>query len=123
MRMTYSKCLSLGAAFVAVSTMLSIRPSAKEPAEQIIKVTAKKFEFSPDKIVLHKGVPVTIELVSLDRKHGFAVPELGIRIDVKANETARLRVVPDKVGNFTFRCDVFCGDGHEDMSGKIVVEP
>ena len=22
---------------------------------------------------------------------------------------------------FNFRCDVFCSDGHEDMTGKIIV--
>jgi cytochrome c oxidase subunit II len=121
--MTYLRRLWFGVAFMATLTLCCLRSSAKEPAEQTIRVTAKKFAFSPEKIVLHKGVPVTIELVSLDRKHGFAVPELGIRIDVKPNETAHVRVVPDKVGSFTFRCDVFCGDGHEDMSGQIVVEP
>jgi cytochrome c oxidase subunit 2 len=99
------------------------RSSAKEPAEQTIKVTAKKFEFTPDKIVLHKGVPVTLELTSLDRKHGFSAPELGVAVDVKPNEATRVRIVPDKTGTFGFHCHVFCGDGHESMSGQIVVVP
>jgi cytochrome c oxidase subunit 2 len=30
--------------------------------------------------------------------------------------------VPDKAGNFAFFCDVFCGDGHEDMDGTLVIE-
>jgi cytochrome c oxidase subunit II len=112
-----------GGAVLASLALFSARPSAKEPSEQTIKVTAKKFEFSPEKIVLKKGVPVTLELTSLDRKHGFAVPELGIRVEIKPNETARVHIVPDKAGTFMFHCDVFCGDGHEGMSGQIVVEP
>jgi cytochrome c oxidase subunit 2 len=32
-----------------------------------------------------------------------------------------VRIVPDKVGRFVFACDNFCGDGHEDMEGVIVV--
>jgi len=32
-----------------------------------------------------------------------------------------VRVVPEKAGRFTFLCDNFCGDGHEDMNGVIVV--
>jgi cytochrome c oxidase subunit 2 len=123
MSMTRSKWLSLGGALLATLTLSGARAAAKETSEHTIKVTAKKFEFSPDKIVLKKGVPVTLELTSLDRKHGFAVPELGIRTDVKPNETARVRIVPDKIGTFVFHCDVFCGDGHEGMSGQIVVEP
>lgn len=99
------------------------RLSATEPAEQTIEVRAKKFEFSPAEIVLHKGVPVTLELRSLDRKHGFAVPELGIRVDVKPNAPTRVHLVPTRTGTFAFHCDVFCGDGHEGMSGRIVVTP
>jgi cytochrome c oxidase subunit 2 len=33
----------------------------------------------------------------------------------------KVRFVPDKTGTFRFFCDVFCGDGHEDMSGSIKV--
>jgi cytochrome c oxidase subunit 2 len=31
-------------------------------------------------------------------------------------------LTPDKAGSFTFFCDIFCGDGHEDMEGTLVVE-
>jgi cytochrome c oxidase subunit II len=34
---------------------------------------------------------------------------------------ARLRLVPERAGEFPFLCDVFCGDGHEGMSGLLVV--
>jgi cytochrome c oxidase subunit 2 len=36
---------------------------------------------------------------------------------------AVLRFTPDRPGSFTFVCDVFCGDGHENMSGTLVVRP
>jgi cytochrome c oxidase subunit 2 len=123
MSITRTKWLPFFGGVLTTLTLCCAHPSAKEPAEKIIKITAKKFEFSPEKIVLKKGVPVTLELTSLDHKHGFAVPELGIRSDIKPGETARVHVVPDKVGTFVFHCDVFCGDGHEGMSGQIVVEP
>ena len=97
--------------------------SAKAPAgaEQVIHLTAKKFEYTPNEITLKKGVPVTIEITSLDRDHGFKVPELGVRADVKPGETTRVRIVPDRIGRFEFRCDVFCGSGHEDMAGEFIV--
>jgi cytochrome c oxidase subunit II len=97
--------------------------SASTPtaAEQVIHMTAKKFEYTPNEITLKKGVPVVLEITSLDRDHGFKVPEFGLRADVKPGETTRVRLVPDRVGRFEFRCDVFCGSGHEDMAGEIVV--
>ena len=89
--------------------------------ETVIRITAKRFEYSPSEIRLKKGVPVVLELTSLDRLHGFNCPDLGIRTDIPPGKTSRLRVVPDKVGTFPFHCDIFCGEGHEDMTGKFVV--
>ena len=96
-------------------------PAASNAAERVVQVTARRFTYNPDVIELELGVPVVIELTSLDRDHGFTVPDLGLRIDVEPGKTARVRVVPDKVGTFAFHCDVFCGSGHEEMAGRIVV--
>ena len=90
-------------------------------AEQVVHMTAKKFEYTPNQITLKKGVPVVLEITALDRDHGFKVPELGVRADLKSGQVTRVRIVPDRTGTFEFRCDVFCGSGHEDMSGEIVV--
>jgi cytochrome c oxidase subunit II len=92
-----------------------------EAGEQVIKVTAKKFEFSPSVIAVHLNVPVVLEFTSLDRLHGFAVPDLKLEAEIKPGETTRVRFVPDKLGTFPFRCNRFCGSGHEDMNGQIVV--
>ena len=89
--------------------------------EQIIHISASTFEFKPAEITLKKGVPVTLELVSQDRHHGFKLPEFHLRAGIKPGVVENLRFVPDKAGTFTFFCDVFCGDGHEDMSGIIRV--
>ena len=89
--------------------------------EQVIKITAKMFEYSPNKITVKKGVPVVLEFTSLDRLHGFNCPSLGIRTDIVPGKVNRLRFVPDKVGTFPFHCDNFCGSGHEGMTGTITV--
>ena len=97
--------------------------AAEDPAPRVIKVTAKKFEFSPAEIHVRKGEHVVLELTALDRKHGFKLPEFKIRSDVPPGETARVELTPDRAGRFPFACDVFCGDGHEDMTGTLVVDP
>jgi cytochrome c oxidase subunit 2 len=89
--------------------------------EQVVHMTAKKFEYTPNQITLKKGVPVVLEITAVDRDHGFKVPELGVRADLKSGQVTRVRIVPDRTGTFEFRCDVFCGSGHEDMSGEIIV--
>lgn len=89
--------------------------------EQVIKITAKKFEYSPKEIIVKKNVPVVLEFTSLDRLHGFNCPALKIRTDIKPGQVNTLRFVPDKVGMFPFHCDIFCGSGHEGMQGTIKV--
>jgi len=91
------------------------------PAERVIHITANKFQFSPDSITLKKGEPVVFEITSGDRKHGFSLRAFGVRSDVLPGNVSRIRFTPDKTGKFTFSCDVFCGDGHEDMTGTVVV--
>ncbi len=92
-----------------------------QPAEQVIKITAKKFDYTPNQITLKKGVPVVLEFTSADVLMGFNTPDLGARTDIMPGQIARVRLVPDKVGTFTFFCDIFCGSGHETMTGTITV--
>jgi cytochrome c oxidase subunit II len=101
----------------------TIQSLAKEISsdEQSIRISASTFEFKPSEITVKKGVPVTLELVSQDRHHGFKLPEFHLRADIKAGVVEKLRFIPDKAGTFTFFCDVFCGDSHEDMSGTLKV--
>jgi len=108
--------------FVIPVLIFTVTSSFADQPEQVIKITAKKFEYSPSEIRVKKGVPVVLELTSLDRLHGFNCPALGIRSDINPGQIAKVRFTPQKSGTFVFFCDVFCGEGHEDMSGKIIVE-
>ena len=95
-------------------------PIAETPNE--IKIAASKFEYTPDTVKVKVGQPVTLVLTSFDRIHGFKMPEFGIRTDIVPDQETRVTLTPQKVGSFVFFCDVFCGDGHEEMSGTLVVE-
>ena len=96
---------------------------AVDPQEKTIKITAKKFEYSPNEIRIKKGVPVVLEFTSLDRVHGFFVADLGaIRATIEPGKITRVRIVAPKAGTYEFHCDIFCGDGHDGMTGTIIVE-
>jgi cytochrome c oxidase subunit 2 len=95
---------------------------AADQNEPVIKITAKKFEYSPSSIKIKKGIPVIFELTSLDTRHGFNCPKLGIRTDIEPGKVSRVRILAQKAGVYGFYCDVFCGSGHEEMTGKIIVE-
>ncbi|WP_420995496.1 cupredoxin domain-containing protein [Cupriavidus sp. 30B13] len=96
-----------------------LRSTAAAP--RVIKVHARKFAFTPDRIALRAGEPVVFELTAQDVVMGFSVPELGIRADLPPGKVVRVPALPAKAGTFGFLCDIFCGSGHEGMSGVIEV--
>ena len=110
------------AAFVAMSTLGAyVTAQSAESSEKIIKIAAKRFVYTPGEIRLKKGVPVILEFSSADVLMGFNLPDFNVRADIVPGKVTRLRLVPDKTGSFIFLCDIFCGSGHEEMSGKLTV--
>lgn len=95
-----------------------VSPNAKE---RVIKVTAKRFAYTPNQITIRKGESVVLEFTAVDFTHGFHIPDMNIRADLVQGQVTRVRLTPDKSGVHDFLCDNFCGNGHEDMNGKIIV--
>jgi len=91
------------------------------PQEKVIKITARRFTYLPNQVTLKKGEPVVLEFASADVVMGFSAPDFNVRADIVPGQPARVRLVPDKVGTFPYICDIFCGDGHEQMGGTIHV--
>ena len=80
-----------------------------------------KFAFLPGEITLKQGMPVVLEFETTDVVMGFSAPDLKLRADIVPGQVTRLRLAPQRIGSFDFLCDIFCGDGHEGMSGRIHV--
>ena len=96
------------------------RLAAGAPAE--VRIGAKKFDFHPTKVTVKLSAsPIVLVLTSEDRLHGFKILRPRHPRRRRSGET-RVPLIPDRVGSFAFLCDVFCGDGHDDMEGVLVVE-
>jgi len=89
--------------------------------EKVIRIVAKKFEFIPAEITLEKGVPVVLEFTAPDVAMGFSAPDFKVDVEIPPGKAVQVRLVPENAGTFDFICDVFCGEGHEDMGGRIHV--
>lgn len=90
-----------------------------EGGVQEIKVTVKG-GYSPDVIVVKKGVPVRLdfyrdETASCSEQIVFG--DFHIARDLPAFKTTPVEFTPDKPGEFTFTC------GMNMMRGKLIVEP
>jgi cytochrome c oxidase subunit 2 len=96
--------------------------AATDPGQpREIKVTARRYEFSPNKITARKGERLRLVVTSEDVDHGLAISEFGIDESIKARQTKVIEFTPEREGRFEFVCSVFCGDGHPDMVGEIIV--
>lgn len=117
-------CRGSSLTFERASSAAEQQPAAPQAAvavARVIKVTAKKFEFNPSVITVKKGELVELELTTSDRRHGFDAPGLNLHTEIKPGASTRVQFKPDKAGHFPFHCSVYCGDGHEEMTGEIVV--
>ena len=112
---------SIGGTGRAVTTSNIIsndKPSDDKISDQvkIINIDAKKFEYSPNIIKLKKGDHVKIVVNNKDADHGIVIPDFNVKGMDSVEFTA------DKTGTFEFHCPTFCGEGHREMEGTIVVE-
>lgn len=87
-----------------------------------IAIKASKFEFSPAEITVERGRPVTLVITATDYAHGFDLSDFKVRRDLVPGKEVEATFTPDKMGRFVFVCDNFCGDGHDDMSGVLIVK-
>ncbi len=95
---------------------------AAEVADVIeINLTANNWAFEPSTIQAKKGQLVKLHVTSVDVAHGFALPVFGINERLEPGEVVDIEFTPNQVGTFTFFCNVYCGDGHSEMRGELVV--
>jgi cytochrome c oxidase subunit 2 len=100
---------------------MTARGSVASGAVQVIEVAAQRFRFAPNEMTLIRGLPAILAIRSLDFVHGFKVPDLGIRVDLIPGTVTEVAIRPLAPGRYDFLCDNFCGSGHEDMNGTILV--
>ena len=114
--------IAVAAAVLALGSVVSyVAAHAAAPDAKVIKIGAKRSDYTPGHLTLKKGEPVILEFSTRDVLMGFNLPDFKLRADIVPDKVTRVRFVPDKTGTFTFLCDIFCGTGHEQMQGSITV--
>ncbi len=89
--------------------------------ERTIHMGVRKYEWDPATVTAKKGELVRLIIHNADVKHGLVIPDLGVNQDIP-EDGAVVEFVASKVGTFEFFCSVWCGEGHMEMRGKIVIE-
>ncbi len=103
------------------TTTTTITTTTTNPVKEFT-MTAKKWAFDPAIITVKQGDKVRIKMKSTDVAHGFALPDFGVNQNLEPGKEVTVEFTADKKGEFPFHCSVICGQGHKEMTGKLVVE-
>jgi cytochrome c oxidase subunit 2 len=97
--------------------------SRKQAAPAVhLAITMRKFVIDPNVIRVKQGENVVLDVSSKDVQHGFQVEQLGINEPIQPGKPAAIALDTSKKGEFKMECSIICGAGHDEMTGKIVVE-
>ena len=93
---------------------------ADEP--RVIDVVAKRFAFEPSEIQVTVGERVRLVLRTADGLHGIELKKFKIAKEIpRGNKPVTVEFTASEAGRFPFFCSEYCGDGHDDMKGMLVV--
>jgi cytochrome c oxidase subunit 2 len=109
---------------------LPVTPVAPRPAlawsqaaePRVIEVVAKRFAWEPSEVQVTVGERVRLVLRTADGLHGIELKKFKIRKEIpRGNKPVVVEFTADEPGRFPFLCSEYCGDGHDDMKGVLVV--
>ena len=108
---------------VLLPAMLFARQTpAPKPEPKVIEVVARKFEFEPSHIDVDEGDHVRLVVRSGDGVHGIAIKKFRVnKLIPRGGKPVTIDFVASAAGTFPIVCSELCGDGHEDMTGTLVV--
>lgn len=90
--------------------------------ERTIHMGVRQYAWDPSVITVKQGELVRLIVHNADVQHGLVIPELNVlNIDIPP-EGAVIEFEASKAGTFVFFCSYYCGEGHSEMRGKIIVE-
>lgn len=93
---------------------------SSEPVKEF-NITARQWEFIPSVIEVNQGDRVILHVTSVDVTHGFWLPDFNIDKRLEPGSTVTVEFIADRSGSFKMICSVFCGEGHFEMKGDIMV--
>ena len=108
----------------AVRVLAQDKPSASaantEPRE--IPVVAKRFAFEPSRVEVTEGERVRLVVTSDDGVHGVEIKKLKVNKKVpRGGDKVTIDFVAGAPGEYPILCSEYCGNGHEEMKGTLVV--
>ena len=106
------------------TSALPQEPAAAEP--RTFEVVARRFAFEPATIEVIEGDRVRLAVRSADGPHGVEIKQFKVKKAVPrakpGDSPVVIEFVASAAGSFPILCSEYCGTGHDDMTGTLVVQ-
>lgn len=89
---------------------------SNEGTASTVELNASNWKFDQETYNVAAG-EITFNLKNAEGYHGIEIEGTDIKIDGEGSATATL-----EPGEYTVKCSIQCGAGHEEMAATIVVE-
>jgi cytochrome c oxidase subunit 2 len=86
-----------------------------------VQIKASKTAFEPNRVLVRKGDPARLEVVSSDADGSFTIPSLKVAAKVVPGKTSLVDLTPGKQGEFAFYLKA--GPGSSEVKGTLAVVP
>lgn len=97
-------------------------PSAQTAEPRVIEITARRFAFEPSEIEATVGEKLQLVVRSADGVHGLEIKKLKVKKEIpRGGERVTIDFTATAEGDFPILCSEYCGNGHDDMSGMLIV--
>ncbi len=99
-----------------------LRELAPGRYEAYIVAQASPWKYYPSEIRVPVGSTVTFYVTSVDVQHGFKIENTNVNMMVLPGQVATLSHTFKEAGEYPYACTEYCGVGHQNMFGKVIVE-
>jgi len=91
------------------------------PADSDIYLLGRNYTWGNYILELEQNRPYRLHLTSQDMPHALVVYELKLMNRIRLGQVTTVSFSPHKAGRFNMHCGDFCGIGHYDMVGTMIV--
>ena len=93
-----------------------------QDAPREIDVVVRRYAFEPARIEVAVGERVRLRVVSADGPHGVEIKQFDVKKEIpRGTKPVVIEFTATEAGEFPILCSEYCGDGHENMKGQLVV--
>lgn len=96
--------------------------AAGQDAPRDIDVVVRRYAFEPARIEVAVGERVRLRVVSADGPHGVEIKHVNVKKEIpRGTKPVVIEFTAKEAGEFPILCSEYCGEGHENMKGQLVV--